>query len=476
VKGFEILNENYLPMRGKYINWINIEKNFILKTKSDKYGYNNFSFIKYEKEKKKLYLKYNNVECNILIGSFLNGNIGRIIGKTTNKFKYEIGTTLKDYNRDLTIIDREYKNVKQKKDKTYEINYKIYKYKCNKCGNIAYLREDHVNNGIGCACCSNKTAILGINTMWDTDRWMCGLGVSEEDAKKYTKSSGKKIKIKCPDCGKEKIMTPNKIYGKKSISCSCGDGFYYPEKVMFNILKQLNIDFETQYSPDYIKPKKSDFYLPYYNLIVEMDGELGHEGGRVHSKSAKTIEECVCIDKWKDEQHSKHGINTVRIKSLVSDINYIKENILNSELNNLFNLSVIDWLKCESFALKNIVKEVCNYWNNKEESETTTTLSEVFGMSRQTILMYLKKGTLLNWCKYDERVEKSKNGIRAGKSKSKKVEVFKDEVNVGIYNSVSDLCIDFLVNKNIKLSVANISAVCLGKRKSHKGFTFKYVE
>ena len=71
---------------------------------------------------------------------------------------------------------------------------------------------------------------------------------------------------------------------------------------MYNVLKQVGVRFETQYSPDYLKNKRSDFYLPEYRLVIEMDGELGHEGGITHSKSKRTLEELIAIDKWKDEQ------------------------------------------------------------------------------------------------------------------------------------------------------------------------------
>ena len=42
-------------------------------------------------------------------------------------------------------------------------------------------------------------------------------------------------------------------------------------------------------------------------------------------------------------------------------INYIKENILNSELNSFLPLSDIDWMSVESQSYSNLMKSICEY-------------------------------------------------------------------------------------------------------------------
>lgn len=423
-------------------------------------------------------IKYKNRTFKTTTCTLNKGSIGRIVGKKTRDFKIEIGTHFKDDKRDLIITDREYRNRVDNKG-----NNKYYRYTCNNCGwSDGWTVESNLVKGKGCACCSPspKVVISGLNSAWDTDRWLVDLGVSKEDAKKLTKSSGKKIVVKCPDCGREKITSINHIYTYKTISCICNTNYSYPEKFMYSILKQLSVDFKTQYSPSYIKPKRSDFYLPNYRLVVEMDGRLGHRGGIVHSKSKQTLKELVELDDWKDEQHLKHGKRVIRINCFKSDMCYIKNSILNSELFNIFDFSKVDWLKCEEFALKNIVKEVCNYWNKKEDWETTKDLADVFEFDSTTIRNYLKKGMKLGWCIYDGKKEADKNNNRAdGRNKkrcSKAVEVFKDRKSFGIFESTAELERQSEKIFGIRLDHSKIGMVANGQRNHHKGYTFKYVE
>lgn len=408
--------------------------------------------------------------------------LGYYLNKNTEEFKIKIGTHIKDDFRDLNIIGK--KHIMNKNGQ----NHKYYKYSCNKCGwNEGWMVESSLlGREFGCPCCSGKIAVLGINTIWDTDRWVYYLGVSEEDAKKYTKGSGQKIEVACPHCGSKKRMCISKIIGRKSISCPCGDGFSYPEKFMNSMLKQLDVEFETQYCPDYLIPKegkryrkRSDFYIPSLKLVIEIDGRLGHDGGITHSKSNKTLEECITVDKWKDEQHILNGINVIRINCFVSDMDYIKSSILNSELIKYFNMKHIEWLECDKFALKNIVKEVCVAWNNKKPEETTINIGNMFGMSGNTVNKYLKSGLEHKWCDYDSQKELKKARKKAVETSvrlsEKMVEIFKDGVSLGLFRSATELERQSEIIFGLKLLQGNISAVCRGEKPLYKGYIFKYV-
>ena len=385
-----------LPRRGKLIDckaMVGMELELFYKGEI----YTGVKVLEYIKgSKARFVIEYNGQTYNIRCGSFIRGQFGGVLRLVTKDFKVNIGDVLKDDKRDIVITDREYK-----KDKS-GTNKKWYKYTCNKCGwTEGWIEESSLLKGQGCSCCAGRTAVLGINTIWDTDRWLCDLGVSEEDAKTHTRSSNDKVVVICPECGKKKEMKINSIYRRKTIGCSCGDGVKYPEKFMTSVLDQLGVEYQTQYQPEYLNrleedgkwsQKKSDFYLPNYNLIIETDGGMNHKGGKVHGYSKKSLEYYIEVDNWKDEQHLLHGLKTIRINCFESNMEYIKNSILNSELINFGDFSKVNWLKCEEFALCNLVKSVCDYWNNKEEWETTTTLAEVFGLGRNTIREYLKKG------------------------------------------------------------------------------------
>ena len=103
---------------------------------------------------------------------------------------------------------------------------------------------------------------------------------------------------------------------------------------------------------------------------------------------------------------------------------YIKNSILNSKLNELFDLSKVDWLKCEEFALKNIVKEVCEYWEKNNNNENIIPhMTNIFKCNDNTIRNYLHKGNKQGWCNY-----KPLTGRNGGKS----IKVYKEGVLVGI--------------------------------------------
>ena len=215
---------------------------------------------------------------------------------------------------------------------------------------------DNFHQGQRCPYCCNspKKIELGINTIWDTDRWMCDLGVSEKDAKKYSRCSSKKITVICPNCGREKEITPNKIYTRKSIECICKSKTSYSEKFLISLLDQLNINYVKEYSPKWSNNKRYDFYLKDYNYIIETHGKQHYTQYGFKSLGGKTLEEEQENDEYKKQLALKNNIdNYIILDCRKSELKWIKNSILNSDLNNIFNLNEVDWLKCEQNALEN---------------------------------------------------------------------------------------------------------------------------
>lgn len=344
-------------------------------------------------------------------------------------------------------------------------------FKCSKCSNEFYMSWSKFKQGERCPyCCNSPQKIeLGINTIWDTDKWMCDLGVSEEDAKKYSHSSGKKIKVKCPNCGKEKYITPNKIYSRKTISCVCNYGVSYPEKFIVSLLDQLDVKYEREYTPKWDGYKRYDFYLPNYDCIIECHGEQHYK----YTGRGRSLKEEQDNDKYKRELALQNGIyNYIELDCRKSNLESIKNSVIQSQLSKLFNLSDISWLKCEEFALSNRVKEICDYWNQKEEWETTTNISKKFNLSSTTIKEYLKYGDGLGWCIYNPKEEMGKTN----KNNLNKIEVFKDGFSKGIFDSALELENKSYELFGVKIKRSKIYDVCNLRRKSYKGYAFKYIE
>lgn len=332
--------------------------------------------------------------------------------------------------------------------------------------------------GQRCPICSGNK-ITKENCIATTDPWMIDLGMSREDAETHTRGSGDKVTVTCPHCGKTKRIIIKQIYVTKSISCSCGDGISYPEKFVIELLNQINIKYTKEYTPKWSNGKRYDFYLKDYNIILETHGEQHYK--QTARKGGRTLQEEQENDEYKKELALSNGIdNYIILDCRISSLEQIKNSILSSELNNLFNLSKIDWSKCEEFALKNRIKEVCDYWylHNEVNGEnlTTSDIANVFNLNKNTICRYLKKGQKIGLCiTYNPKEEQSKGAIKSGKSTGKPVEIFKDGKSLGVFESCHELERQSEKLFGVKLGHSVISKVCHGKQKTHKGYTFKYI-
>lgn len=353
-------------------------------------------------------------------------------------------------------------------------------FKCPK-GHEFEMEWHTFQHGCRCPICSGKQVIME-NCIMTTAPWMMDLGISKEDAMTHTKCSGDEITVICPHCGKYKNITISNIYNNKSIHCSCNsEGISYSEKFIISLLDQLNIKYIRECKFDWSDNKRYDFYLKDYNTIIECHGIQHYESNHTFSNcGARTLQEEQENDKFKKEIALQNSIyNYIILDCRESNMKQIKNSILNSELNNLFDLNSIDWIKCEEFALSNKVKEVCDYWNNKEEWETTTDLANKFDLNISTIRRYLKKGTKLGWCDYNSKNEMKKVNIKAGKSSakvcSKPIEIFKNGESLGIFPSCAELERQSEELFGVKLSHSKISLVCNNKKPQYKGFTFKLV-
>ena len=111
-------------------------------------------------------------------------------------------------------------------------------------------------------------------------------------------------------------------------------------------------------------------------------------------------------------------------------------------------------------ASRNIGKDVCDYYSNVDN--VLINIAMHFGLYKSTIHKYLNQGNKFGWCIPDYTGSK------------KPISVFKDDKYIDTYESASFL------GKNGKdifgttLDSSCITAVCKGKRKSHKGYVFKY--
>lgn len=481
----------YMDFTGFYKNWKGIEweknVNKIVKFKYDSIC-GEIKILEYNKNNRHLKILCNNETHEIHVNDFKNGKLAIVLKVVNKDFRFEINQEIKTNNKHFIILDRR---------KTEGV--REYRYKCLKCGfdgincyDIKHKKmiEEYWANEYslidgGCPCCSKVPSFVSkeINSIYATDKWMFDMLKNKEDGYIYTKSSSNKLLFKCPDCGKEKICTPCSVYKYKSICCpNCSDGLSYGEKYMSNLLYQLlGNEYIWQFSKTnaiWCNNYRYDFYFEHDNekYIIEINGEQH----RRNTGFAKTIEEQKEIDRQKKELALLNGIKpknyiVINYESMLKET--FSLNILHSRLDEIFNLSNINWLECEIHACKNIIKEVCDYWEQEKENVSIEALSKVFKLCKTTIAKYLKKGTKLGWCKYDPKEEISKNGFRNGKKSMKPIEVFDKDMNsLGIFESARYLQEHGNELFGVNLTNQKISLVCNGKRHYHRDLIFRFYE
>lgn len=385
-----------------------------------------------------LTVEYNGKISTVSLQRFRQGRISRLIEVYAPRktYKYEVNTVIQDDKRDIVITDRFRKPTTHAKQKKY------YKYTCNKCGwEDGEICENDLTKGNGCACCRGLTVVEGINDIPTTTPWMVKyFQGGYEEAKLYTRSSQKYIIPICPECNrvKDARVKIGDIYKYKSISCDCSGGKSYGEKFITELLTQLNIDYIHECSSkdlQWIKKKRYDFYIPSHNCIIEVHGKQ-HYGEKFLISKRSFVDE-VKNDARKRELAKENGIDIyIELDCRKSDMDYIKSSIINSSLHDLFNLSRIDWLKCNEYALGNLVKTVCEYYNENDIS--LAELSGIFKISSTTAREYLKTGTKFGWCNYDPKITKSKASRKLHKN-GIKVEVLKNDISLGVFGSLREV-------------------------------------
>lgn len=288
---------------------------------------------------------------------------------------------------------------------------------------------------------------------------------NREDIYKYTYGSSKRVLVQCPDCGKEKYITVKDLYNHRSIGCVCSDAISYPEKFVFSFLEQLKLDFQYQYSPEWIEKKRYDFYIPSKNLIIEVDGGIGH--GHRYTFGKYSMDELVEIDKYKEEQASKHNLKVVRINAQPSTYKNLVKSI-KEELTAYFDISKVEFLKCDEFGLKNLIKDICTQWDSKNDIQF---LVDTYKLSDVTIRNYLKRGANIGWCNYDPKRQIDKNILRSGQ----KIKVYQNDRYLGEFNSCAEFARIFNSTQN-EIEINRVSlANAVKANKKYKGLVIRKV-
>ena len=272
--------------------------------------------------------------------------------------------------------------------------------RCKICNHEWEILPRCIKKSTGCNNCHNPFLQKGVNDVATLYPQKIKYFVNINDAYTHTPYSSDVIPTRCCECGYIREMTVINLITQKQVGCPiCGDGISYPNKFAHSFLKQLpvsNLKFE--YNTTWSEGKRYDNYFEFKGkkYIVEMDGRFHYTDNNL---SHHSLENTRKIDALKDKMADGHDITVIRIDSRQSNIDYIRSNILNSHLSEIFDLSNIDWDLCDKMAQKSLVKQVCDYYN-EHKNESDTDIGKIFDISQATVSHYLNKGTELKWCDY----------------------------------------------------------------------------
>lgn len=285
--------------------------------------------------------------------------------------------------------------------------------------------------------------------------------VGEEVAKTLTRTTHKTIEIMCPNCGRGQNIAICNLTNR-GFSCNlCGDGFTYPERLMRETLIVLGAEFEMQTSFDN-GAHRYDFFLPEQNAIIEVHGIQHYEEATL----GRTLDKEQANDRYKRELAIKNGIRAKdyhEIDCRFSELNHCKHGFI-SVLGKYFDIEALtseDWNEIETNAQSSKVVEVCNFFNG--HGGTAHSVARALNMSVSTVKVYLRKGSELGICSY--------SGETYLNDKRKRVVQLNKETLQPVCEPHNSACDAAKACGGIQ---SGISSCCNGKRKSYKGYIWKW--
>jgi hypothetical protein len=282
---------------------------------------------------------------------------------------------------------------------------KEYEFICDKGHVFTSLVSNVFQTGkFGCPICSGRRVLKGYNDLWTTHPKIAAMLKDPEDGYKYNAGSNKRLTWICPDCGTEKSAMPAKVTIQNSLCTLCSSDTSYPEKFITNLLQQFSISFEKEKTFEWSANKRYDFYIPFYDCIVETHGKQHYSDIGFSNLAGKTYIDEQLNDFNKQLLAKEIGkiTNYIVIDCRKSELLWLKGRTKESGLLEVLQIipETVDWEECHEFALSNLTKAICDAYE-KEGQRNLKELGARFNLSRGAVLLKLKQGNLLGWCSYD---------------------------------------------------------------------------
>lgn len=275
--------------------------------------------------------------------------------------------------------------------------------------------------------------------------------------------SNKKILMRCPDCGNERLLTLNYISNRGDFSCDkCRDNISVGEKIVRSILTSNNVDFKTEESFPWSDDRRYDFYLPTMKTIIEVHG-MQHYVKPFNNKG-RSLDEEKSNDDYKLHMAKNNDIdNYIIIDTSSEDFDKNFENCINI----LSEYIDIDFNKIEDIKLKSvksIVFSICDYYN--KNNVDLKEIGRVFSFHQVTISKYLKQGNSLGLCNFNNGLDEAT--VRKMK-KLVKIDIKTNEV-IKEYINVREV-----IKENPNYNKRTLMNACTLKTKLCYGFYWSYI-
>lgn len=339
-------------------------------------------------------------------------------------------------------------------------------WQCLKCNSPFKSQWNKIISGAGCPFCAGRQ-VNHTNSIRSLRPDLIKYFKNESDVDKYTPNSSQKVQLVCPECQCEKSKLTVIHSLSKGFSCDiCSDGISIPEKFGIYLLKQLDINFETQKIFSWAKNKKYDFYIPSQNMIIETHGIQ-------HYEETSGVFQSLSSQQANDAEKYTIAINKNINKYIIVDGRYSRfewlKNNYEIQLSPYYDLTRVDWNTVWENCQSSLKVKVWETWSNRDSNDSTTMIEKRFNLSKCTIIKYLKDGVAIGKCEYDAKSELSRRSFNVGKANVKKIHQYTiDGIFVREWDSLTEAHIELGIDNS------SISMCCKGKRKTAKGFVFKY--
>lgn len=286
-------------------------------------------------------------------------------------------------------------------------------HECGTCGYEWNVTPQHLLNydKQGCPCCNKSKLVEGKNDLWTTHPDIASQLKYVNFGYEITSKCDNYHVFICPVCKSETLSRVNRWVNGITRCKYCNDKISYPEKFMLCLLRQtLGDDFKFQKTFDWSNNKRYDFVLFDDNIIIETHGRQHYEEVDFCGNKARTLVEEQINDTYKKRLAHANNINKyIIINCRISNVDWIKNSILDGELAKILDLSNVDWSECDNFAKSSFIDKVAQLWEGG--TNNVSLLARETGLSKTTIRNYLKIATKMNLCEYIPALNNKKKVI-----------------------------------------------------------------